>query len=174
MPRKKNDVPEKELPLFVISEILDLAVKLEKNGEATYRRAVDQVDNPELISLLNWMADEEVQHASWFAELKRLSASSETNPFMEEMSRELFDDLVGDQSFSLQEVDFSKIRSVDELLKVFIEFERDTAMFYELLIPFIEDEETSAHLQRIIAEENNHIKRISEFVPGELELASLS
>ena len=160
--------------MFVIAEIIDLAVKLEKNGEATYRRAVDQVENPELISLLNWMADEEVQHANWFAALKEQAVSSGTNPFIEEMSRELFDDLVGDQSFSLKEVDFSKIQSVDELLKVFIEFERDTAMFYELLLPFIEDDETSAHLQRIIAEENNHIKRISEFTPGELELVNLS
>lgn len=159
--------------MFSIAEIIDVAVKLEKNGEATYRRAVDRVQNPELVSLLNWMADEEVRHADWFAELKLQTASSETNPFMEEMSRELFDDLVGDQSFSLKEVDFSKIHSVEELLAVFIEFERDTAMFYELLIPFIEDEGTSAHLKRIIAEENNHIKRISEFIPGELELVEL-
>jgi rubrerythrin len=47
-------------------------------------------------------------------------------------------------------------------------------MFYEMLIPFIEDEAVSAHLQRIIAEENNHIRRISEFMPGELELVDLS
>jgi rubrerythrin len=162
------------LTLFAITEIIDLAIKLEKNGEATYRRAVSQLENPELISLLNWMADEEVQHANWFAALKQQTATSETNPFVQEMSRELFDDLVGDQSFSLKEVDFSKIQSVEELLEVFIEFERDTAMFYELLIPFIEDEEVLAHLRRIIAEENNHIQRISEFMPGELELVNLS
>ena len=154
--------------MFEISEIIDLAIKLEKNGEATYRRATEQVVDPELISLLSWMADEEVQHADWFASLKQIVSSGVVNPFMEEMSRELFDDLVGDQSFSLKEVDFSRIQSVDEMLKVFIEFESDTAMFYEVLIPFIEDEETLAHLRKIIAEENNHIKRLTEFSPREM------
>ena len=159
--------------MFEITEIIDLAIKLEKNGEATYRRAMEQAEDPDLISLLNWMADEEVQHAKWFNTLKRTVTSGKSNPFLEEMSRELFDDLVGDQSFSLKEVDFTKIQSVDEMLKVFIEFERDTAMFYEVLIPFIEDEETLAQLQRIIAEENNHIQKISEFMPREIEMADL-
>ena len=159
--------------MFAITEIIDLAIKLEKNGEATYRRATERVEDPELTSLLIWMADEEVQHANWFASLKKAVTTGDTNPFMEEMSRELFDDLVGDQSFSLKEVDFSKISSVDEMLTVFVEFERDTAMFYEVLIPFIEDEETLAQLQRIIAEENSHIKKLSEFSPREIELADL-
>ena len=156
--------------MFEITEIIDLAIKLEKNGEATYRRATEQVEDPDLISLLTWMADEEVQHAKWFDSLKKSATTGKSNPFLEEMSRELFDDLVGDQSFSLKEVDFSKIQSVDEMLKIFVEFERDTAMFYEVLIPFIEDEGTLAQLQRIIAEENNHIEKLSEFSPKEIEL----
>jgi rubrerythrin len=159
--------------LFAITEIIDLAIKLENNGEATYRRAMERVEDPELISLLNWMAEEEIQHANWFASLKKRVSHGNTNPFMEEMSRELFDDLVGDQSFSLKDVDFSKISSVDEMLKVFVEFERDTAMFYEVLIPFIEDEETLAHLREIIAEENKHIEKLSEFSPKEIELVDL-
>ena len=159
--------------MFEITEIIDLAIKLEKNGEAIYRRATEQVEDSDLISLLNWMADEEVEHANWFDALKQSATSGKSNPFLEEMSRELFDDLVGDQSFSLKEVDFSKIQTVDEMLKIFVEFERDTAMFYEVLIPFIENEETLAQLRKIIAEENNHIKKISEFSSKETELVDL-
>ena len=159
--------------MFEISEIIDLAIRLEKNGEATYRRAMERVTDPDLLSLLSWMADEEVQHANWFDALKQSATSGKSNPFLEEMSRELFDDLVGDQSFSLKEVDFSKIQTVDEMLKIFVEFERDTAMFYEVLIPFIENEETLAQLRKIIAEENNHIKKISEFSSKETELVDL-
>jgi rubrerythrin len=85
------------------------------------------------------------------------------NPFIEEMSRQVFKDLVGGQSFSLKEVDFSKVSSTHELISIFIEFEQDTVLFYELIAPFIEDEETRAHLQRVIAEENRHIDRLREF-----------
>ena len=55
--------------MFSANEILDMAIKLEKNGEVVYRDAIANVSNPELITLLEWMADEEVKHADWFAEL---------------------------------------------------------------------------------------------------------
>ena len=155
--------------MFAITEILDLADKLERNGEATYRRAISQVADPELTALLEWMAEEEAQHAKWFSSIRETVAGGDVNPFLEEMSRELFEDLIGDQSFSLREVDFSSIKSTDQMLKVFIEFERDTVTFYEILIPFVDDEDTLAQLRRIIAEENLHIERLSEFMTGEVE-----
>ena len=157
--------------MFAINEILNLAIKLERNGETTYRRATSQIDDSELVALLNWMADEEVQHAKWFSNLKQAVADGESNPILEEMSRAMFEDLVGDQSFSLKEVDFSRIRTVGELMKVFTEFESDTVMFYEILIPFIEDQATLGHLKKIIAEEKHHIERLSEFKQSELEIA---
>jgi rubrerythrin len=60
-------------------------------------------------------------------------------------------------------VDFSKVGSTHELVSIFIEFEQDTVLFYELIAPFIEDEETRGHLQRVIAEEKRHIDRLREF-----------
>ena len=89
--------------------------------------------------------------------------------FMEEMSRELFDDLVGSQSFSLREVDFAAVESLDELVAIFIEFEKDTVLFYEMIAPFVEDGATRVHLQTIIAEENRHIARLKDFNPKRLK-----
>ena len=42
--------------MFSIQEILDLAIRLENNGESVYRQAVDEISEPELVSLLQWMA----------------------------------------------------------------------------------------------------------------------
>ena len=56
--------------LFSANEILDMAVKLEKNGEAVYRDAIGKVAKPEFIALLESMADEEVKHADFFFNLK--------------------------------------------------------------------------------------------------------
>ena len=149
--------------MFEIKEILELAIRLEKNGEATYRKAMASSSDESMNALLQWMADEEVSHREWFAALKSDLDSGVKNPFIEEMGRQVFKDLVGGQSFSLKEVDFSKVRSAHELICIFIEFERDTVLFYELIAPFIEDEDTRGHLQRIIAEENRHIDRLREF-----------
>jgi len=152
-----------EVAVFEIKEILELAIRLEENGEATYRKAMASSSNESMNALLQWMADEEVSHREWFAALKSDLDSGVKNPFIEEMSRQVFKDLVGGQSFSLKEVDFSKVSGTHELISIFIEFEQDTVLFYELIAPFIEDEETREHLQRVIAEEHRHIDRLREY-----------
>ena len=157
--------------MFSTGEILDLAVRIEQNGEAVYRDAIVMLSNPELISLLNWMADEEAKHAKWFSGLKDQLEAHSANVLVEEMSRELFSDLLGEKSFSHKDVDFSRVADVDELMAIFIEFEKDTILFYEMLEPFIEDERTRADLKRIIAEENNHISRLQDIMGSVISLS---
>jgi rubrerythrin len=157
--------------LFSTDEILDLAVQIERNGEAVYRDAIGLLSDPELVSLLGWMADEEAKHAKWFSDLKDQFETQSANPFVEEMSRELFSDLLDGKNFSHAEVDFSRVADVGELMTIFIEFEKDTVLFYEVLEPFIEDDSTLANLKRIIAEENNHISKLQGLVGSELALS---
>ncbi|CAB1077149.1 hypothetical protein JY97_03470 [Alkalispirochaeta odontotermitis] len=158
--------------MFSANEILDMAVKLEKNGEAVYRNAIEKVVRPELIDLLEWMAAEEVKHADFFANLKLDLESKNANPFIDEMSWELFDDLLGEKNFSLKEIDFSLIENTDELIAVFVEFEKDSVIFYKVLEPFVEDPVAREQLKIIIEEENRHIKRLQEFV-GDREAFSI-
>jgi len=150
--------------LFSANEILDMAIKLEKNGETVYRDAIEKVTKPEFIALLDWMANEEVKHADFFSKLKFKLEANLTNPFVEEMSRELFDDLLGDKNFSLKEVDFSLVETADDLIGIFLEFEKDSVIFYTVLEPFVEDPAAREHLKKIIEEENRHIKHLEEFI----------
>jgi rubrerythrin len=156
--------------MFSVHEILDLAIQLEKNGESVYRDAVDKVAQPDLVSLLTWMADEEASHRSWFLELKKNFETHSINPFMEEMSRQVFGAMLGEKSFSHRDVDFSRVKRLQDLIGIFIEFEKDTILFYETLIPFIEDKDTLQHISKIIAEENNHIKNLKEVLVDKAEV----
>ncbi|MGD8523522.1 MAG: ferritin family protein [Desulfobacterales bacterium] len=158
--------------MFSTIEILDIAIGIEQNGEAVYREALEIISEPRLVDLLTWMADEEVKHARWFSDLKQNVETESANPFVEEMGRELFNDLLGEKSFSHKEVDFSKVEQSDDLMAIFIEFEKDSILFYELLESFIEDESTLENLKKIIAEENNHIARIQEFIGGRAPLTT--
>lgn len=159
--------------MFSTNEILDMAIKLEKNGEAVYRSAIEKVPKPELAALLEWMADEEAKHADWFSNLKLNLEENRADPFMEEMSRELFNDLLGDSNFSLKEVDFSSIDNIDDLIAVFIEFEKDSVLFYQVLEPFVEDPVALENLNKIIDEENRHIKGLQEFIGREQALTTI-
>ena len=150
--------------MFSTSDILDMAIRLEKNGETVYRNALETISNTKLASLLKWMADEEVTHAEWFAQLKQTDESWDENGFAQEMSSQLLNSLLSEQSFSLKDTDFSKVAEIDELIATFIEFENDTILFFEMLEPFIENKETLTKLKEIIAEENNHVTQLEEFM----------
>ncbi len=156
--------------MFTAHEILDLAIQLEENGEAVYREAAGQASNADIRELLLWMAEEEVKHTRWFTELKQEIQSRSFNPFMEEMSRKVFGGIMGDKSFSHREVNFAAIERTEDLIKIFIEFEKDTVIFYETLIPFIEDSHTLHYVTQIIAEENNHIKKLHELLADKTEM----
>ena len=151
--------------MFSAYEILDIAVKLEKNGEKVYREAMEQAGDPALKELLDWMADEEVKHAEFFLELKGELELNKDHSLLKEMSGALVSEFVGDQSFSLREVDFSAIKDTRELIDVFIEFEKDTILFYEMLESIIADEKTGEKLKQIIAEEKNHISKLQGLLP---------
>jgi rubrerythrin len=150
--------------MFTAEEILDMAIRLEQNAETVYRQAMDKVSDPEFIEMLEWIRREEIKHAAWFEGLKANLGKRPENPISEEMHKEMFEEMIGEESFSLREVNFEEITSLDELIGVFIEFEKDTILFYEMLQPFIQEEEALNQLKKIIAEENRHIDCLREFL----------
>jgi len=153
--------------MFSIKDIIDIAIQIERNGESVYRNAIKNISNPELVSLLQWLADQEVEHIEWFTELKRAAARDINTSEAEKMGRALLRDAIGVQNFALKDADFSDIDQVEDLLGLAIEFEKDTALFYEMLRPFIEDPNTLDQLNSIIEEENRHAQLLEEFKKGE-------
>ena len=145
--------------MFTIIEIIEIAVQIEKNGEKVYREAIGQSKNPELDHLLLQIADEELEHTDWFLALKDEIEKSQDRPQVKEMDSALVEDLIGKQAFSLADVNFSRVKNSKELIDIFIEFENDTILFYEMLKTFLVDEKTIEHLEKIIREEASHIEK---------------
>jgi rubrerythrin len=59
-------------------------------------------------------------------------------------------------------VDFSAIKDTHELIRIFIEFEQDTILFYDLLVAFVPEESVKAKIRTIIDEEKNHVQKLRE------------
>jgi rubrerythrin len=150
--------------MFSLKDIVDIAVQIERNGERVYRRAAEKIEDPSLRSMLQWLADEETQHAKWFEAL--IDKVPGTGDFLEEekMGRALLKNAVGAQSFSLEDGDLLSMEKIEDLLKLSIEFEKDTVLFYGMLQPLIEDQKTLEQLHAIIQEEENHIDRLKAFL----------
>jgi rubrerythrin len=151
--------------MFNAQDILDIAIRLETNGEKTYQDARQYTSNAELKSLLIWIAREERNHARWFEGLKEQLAQDEDHHLVAELSRALVEDVVREQAFSLQEVDFEAVDTPEEMVRIFIGFENDTIAFYEVLKTFIDDPAIARQLEQIITEEKNHIEQFQNLLP---------
>lgn len=144
--------------MFTSKEILDIALKIEKNGEAAYRQAAHALVKPDLAKRLIWMADEENRHAEWFMQFQSDLSTHNNRIAADEMSAGMLHDLIGEQRFTLQDIDFSGVADIQMLIDIFIEFEKDGILFYEMLRSFIKNPDVIENLDRIISEEYRHIE----------------
>ena len=152
--------------MFSLLEVLAIAVQLEKNGEKAYRKALETSEETALNDLLQWMAEEERAHAEQFSQLQEKLAEDEENRLAKKMSDSLVENFIKGQTFSLEEVDFSALKNAEELIDTFIEFEKDTILFYDMLKSFMLDENSIRQLEGIIAEEEIHVKKLQELLVG--------
>ncbi|MDY6989314.1 MAG: ferritin family protein [Thermodesulfobacteriota bacterium] len=150
--------------MFTIRDIIDLAIQIEENGARVYREAAREVSDPFIAAALLRLADEEVKHVDWFTELKVEADKTIDDPQLEEAGKRLLQGVLGGQTFSLNDVDLSSIRGIGALLRVAVEFEKDTVLFYEMIRSFVDEKETLGYLDTIIAEENRHIELIQAAV----------
>jgi rubrerythrin len=156
-----------EVTVFSAKEVLDIAIRLEKNGETIYRDAIKKLSDPNLTLLLEWMADEEAQHARCFSRMQQKLTLVTPDQKAEEMGREMLDNLLAGQIFSLEDVDFSRIDHINTMIETFIEFEKDTILFYQMLETFIQDDSALQNLNEIVAEEERHIEKLKSLMHRE-------
>jgi rubrerythrin len=148
--------------MFTLTDVRNIAVQIEQNGEETYRRVAEQASDPELARIFNWMADEEKHHGDLFAAIidnRTLTAEQEE---LETMGRSLLQDIVRSQTFSLEQQRLGQATNLDGLLLQSIEFETDTIGFYEFLAGFIDDPDAITQLQGIIEQERGHIRQLEQ------------
>jgi rubrerythrin len=160
--------------MFTLAEVYDLGIRIEKNGERFYRDALKQAWSKPIGDMLRLLAEEEVKHVEFFAKRMDALKQKRENPFLDEMGTSMLKDILGNQTFSLKDTDVSKIRSVEELVAVAIEFERDTILFYELVGSFMTDEEGRRELKEIIEEEERHVKLFESYGTKEIQLPKLN
>lgn len=160
--------------MFSLAEVYDLGIRIEKNGEKFYRDAMSQAWSKPIAEMLKTLAEEEVKHVEFF--LKRMDALEQKreSPFLDEMSASMLKDILGNQTFSLKEADVSKIRSVEELVALAIEFEKDTILFYEMIGSFMTDEAAARELREIIEEERRHVKLFESYGDKGIRLPSVN
>ena len=157
--------------MYTWKEIIDIAVQIEHNGERIYRRAAEHVNIPRLSEALSQLADDEAAHTKWFSRLTPPGSTPQGYSNLEKIARAFLRESVVDKTLSLQEADFTVIKTLENLIETSIEFEQDTVVFYDTIRRLVSEDETVALLDTVIAEEENHINVLNEWMETALESA---
>jgi rubrerythrin len=149
--------------MFSVDEVLELAIRLENNGESYYRHFRNSTGDPEIKRTLAWLADQELQHAEFFSRLKQRDLEHRDD-YHETPEGELLQDYLGKHALSLDDVDQSQLTDTQQVLRVALEFEQDTILFYDMIRGFVTDQRALAQLEAIIQEEQRHIEILQTLI----------
>ncbi len=148
--------------MFTLNDLFDIAAKMEENGRVTYLNALDSVKSKAAAELLEWMADEEDRHRRWFLQQKKNLSASDGDLTVQLPG--VLKEMMGENSLSLNDVDFSTVSTPVQMLRIFLMFEKDTILFYQFLEAFVESETVKQGLNRIVREEMAHVDKISDMI----------
>lgn len=150
--------------MFSLGDIISIAIKVEENGERTYREAAAKVADERLAALLQHLADDEASHARWFAELARQLEPQAVDEQLADLGSNMLRGIVGQETFSLADADLSSAATVEQVLAVASEHEQDTILFYQMLSSFVSDPATVEQLERIIEQEQHHDQLLQSYL----------
>jgi rubrerythrin len=148
---------------FSGKEILEMAVRIEENGERFYTQAAGAAKTERLKELFSFLADEEKKHIAYFKEMKRQAEGPRTifDPYIEEAG--LYLKAVADtEVFTRPDEGESLAQQVSdekEALDIAIDMEKESLLFYYEFIKGVRESDRSI-LDRLIIEEKVHLKKL--------------
>ncbi len=150
--------------MFTMDDLYQIAIKMEKNGESIYNDSANKISQKDFQELLKWMADEEASHIKWFTKQKNVLSLEIDEIQLKEMVPQVLENMMGENTFSLDDINFNEISSLKGLIETFIGFEEDTILFYEMLEVFIEDDDVIKGLETIVSEEKKHVQTLKQMI----------
>lgn len=153
---------------FNTTEILEMAVKIEKNGQKFYKKAASIVDNADAKQFLLDLVEMELKHEQTFstmqAELKNadkenvtFDPNNEAGLYLQAMA----DGHVFDPNEDPEKSLTGKV-SLADIFKTAIQAEKDSIIFYIALQDLVQTDSEKNKIQLIINEEKSHIAMLNK------------
>jgi len=145
-------------------EILEIAEKIERNGAKFYRRAAGVCEDPSICALFVDLAQWEMRHVGVFREMKeRLAKQNWGPPRLDRPGAGPSDSqlLAGMAVFAVHpdpEEELTGQESRADVLKLALEKEKDSIVYYSGLKNFVSNEAERTIVTDIIQEEMKHVR----------------
>lgn len=151
------------MAVFETGDIVEVAVRIEENGENFYRYAVQLAGKEEVKALFQRLAEEEVKHRQTFTKiLAGMDRSLPPEGYDGEYAAYLHDYVDNRLVFKAEvfAAEMAKIRSEAAALDFAIQRELDSIHYYREMREMLSADSCAA-IDQIIAEEKEHFIRLS-------------
>jgi rubrerythrin len=151
---------------FNAGEVFKIAIQIEENGKRFYEESQKVIDNTTIQKLFAELAEQEIEHKRKFESLKAQLPATSTGSTVWDPDNELdqyikmmADDHVFMTSISLRD-QLAQIKDAKSALKMAIEFEKDSVLFFLTLEDFT-DKKDQELIKSLVKEEQGHLKRLT-------------
>ncbi len=150
---------------FSGKEVLEMAIRIEENGQRFYREALKGTEDERLRKTLNFLVQEEEKHKRYFRSLldKLPEEENPFDPYMEDALQYL--KAMADAHVFTAELEGKElsdvIKEVEDVLNFAIAMEKDSLLFYYELARGINEKDRDV-VEKVIEEEKSHLKKLLE------------
>lgn len=152
------------MPIFQASDIIEMALELEKSGEIFYRAVAQKTRTPSLQKLFEHLAEQEGQHYATFQKLAKgvgeqpLMLPDEWDQYLMYLQATIQSSFFegSDKALSLAD----QVTDEKEALRMAMGFEKETLLFFYDLRDMVSEADREV-LGRIIAEEKSHLRQLA-------------
>lgn len=155
---------------FNAAEAFEMAIQIEKNGAAFYRKAAALQKNDEDKKFLEAIAKMEDRHQGGFEEMKTALAETEKNRTVfdpnEELSlylKAMADAHAGEGNPDVAE-QLTGDESMAQIIKTAIDLEKESILFYIGLKDMVPPKLGREKIDEIIQEEQKHVAQLTSFL----------
>jgi rubrerythrin len=154
--------------LLNVSEIVEFAVHIEQNGFKFYIESIKKFQDPKLIKLFQFLADEEFKHEETFKQLLKKTGTYIPNESYPGEYEAYMKDFLKTHALANDATLKSKLDSINTIenaIEVALSFEKDSIILFTMLKKYI-DEKNKSIVEGIIQEEVTHIFKITQYRSG--------
>jgi rubrerythrin len=153
---------------FNADEVFEMAEQIERNGAGFYRKAAGLAPGKPAADLLLDLAKAEEDHQQTFAHMRsQLSANERAETAFDPQGEGALylHAMVQGRIFNFKAVPADKLtgaESLEDILRIAIELEKDSILFYYTLRKMVPEEAGKARIHDIIDQEVGHIATLSK------------
>lgn len=157
--------------MFNIDEVFEIAEQIEKNGAVFYTKAAERFSDYSKKSVFLKLADMEKEHEKRFHTMRLeiakkereisefLDPTGEAAKYLQAIANSKVFDIKSDPT-----VKFKDVRSVSELLRIAIDLEKDSIIFYLGIKQFVPETLGGNKIDLIVKEEMGHVQLLTDLI----------